>query len=417
MKTNRMFCRAVFTASALFIAAIAFAPGAWAVKTYPAAVMSHDMEGLPLGFSMHYLTDKEGKWTIEDVRSEKISAMFAPLGAPAPSFGHSGSARWLRLDIYNNSADRLSGILEERAPWIDSMDVYILKPAGGYDVRRSGALVPFSQREIPHRSFLFRLDFYPQETKTLYIRMESKMAAVAPFTLWRAEGFGRADAGAGYYFGFLLGALALLIFQALVSGKAHGEDIHYWFALYLFLGMAHLLAFNGFARMALWPDWPRFGQAAVPLVFLAFQAAGVEFTRRFLRMGAIIHPTDRLLGRMVKGYAALALISPLGLAFPAVNAAPLYAAMLFPLVLAWVCVQRFFDGALAARLPVLAWLASAIGAWDTCLALLGWTDGGYWGTRGLEAAATLGMTALMVAIMDRSSYAGAPVEPHMEKEA
>jgi hypothetical protein len=392
------------TARAALWAAIFLFPHASAAgKAAPPAVISEGNGEYPLGYSMQTLEDKEGKWTIEDVRSDKIAGLFAPLARPFPAFGHSKSAHWLRMDIQNAADKPFSGILEEPIAWIGSIDIHIVKPGGGYDMRRSGARIPFAQREIAHRSFLFHLDFYPQERKTIYVRLESNAISLAPFTLWSAEAFAKADAGRAYYFGFIFGAMALMILHGLAQYFFTRDDNHLWYIAYLSGGLAYTFSYNGFSQMALWPGSPWLAQVMIPILCFAFQMGAVQFTRRFLDTPNQAPGVEKLLWRFIPLYAALILIRPLGIFVHAINVIAALTALAFPPLLAGAGAVRYMEGVRPARLLTAAWLVTAIGMILGAAAAMGWTSLGY--LRGGEIGALAGMALLGMALMDRANPA------------
>ncbi|MDH5637758.1 MAG: response regulator [Nitrospinota bacterium] len=397
MKSGWLFiCLAVvfFTTPMLSLAA-------GASGSVPSVVLSGEQGRYDLGYSTSVLEDKQRKWTIDDIRSQEIGAMFTPLKKQVPSFGFSSSAYWYRVEIYNSYRHVFNGILEEEIAWIDSIDIYIVKPNGGYTVMLSGELRSGEKAGVRHRSHLFDISFYPGEIKTMYIRVETKDTFVTPFTLWSVKAFAAADAWRAYYFGALFGAIALMFLYNLVLYTFTRDNNYLYYVTYLFTGFIFAFSYNGFSRMLLWPGSPMFADTIVNVLSFAFQMTATLFTRKFLQTQETMPRADRLLRGMVWMYLAMIVIRGAGVAAHEMNHMAVLTLQMYMPVLAAIGFVSFRSGNRAARFFLVAWLTSTLGMVIGASTVMGLVRYSFLGMHAGEMGVMLDMALLAVALADR----------------
>ena len=152
-------------------------------------VATRPLAGQPLGRAFQVLEDPSGQLTLADVQSAAQAARFAPSERDAPSFGFSPSAFWLRLDVVNSGDSARYWLLELAYPQLDSIDLYTVHADGTVQHRQTGDRVPFSQRDIPYRHFLFRLSDSPHQQQTYYLRVHSEGSVSVPLFAWTDDTF------------------------------------------------------------------------------------------------------------------------------------------------------------------------------------------------------------------------------------
>lgn len=367
----------------------------------PKVVLSEDQGKYILGYSMKIVEDKQRQWTIEDVRSKKIDAMFTPLKKQVPSLGFTSSAYWYKVEIYNSTRQVFEGILEEEIAWIDQIDIYEVRANGSAHILRSGELRLRDEAQMRSRSHLLDISFHPYQIKTLYIRVETKDTFVTPFTLWSVKAFAQADSWRAYYFGALFGAIALMFVYNLVL-HAFTRDVNYlYYVVYLFAGFMFAFSYNGFSRLLLWPEHPGFSDTIVNALSFLFQMTATIFTRQFLQTRQAMPRADRLLQGMVWMYVALALLRGAGVAVHSMNYMAVLTLQLYMPVLAVIGIVAFRKGNRAARFFLMAWVASTVGMVVGASTVMGIISYSFLGMHAGEMGVMLDMALLAVALADR----------------
>ncbi|MDB4975150.1 MAG: hypothetical protein JWN48_3491 [Myxococcaceae bacterium] len=155
----------------------------------PFDVATRPLAGEPIGRAFQVLEDPSGKLTFSDVRAEAWSARFRPSERDAPSFGFSASAFWLRLEVGNGGDAPSNWLLELAYPQLDQVELYTQRDDGTVERRLTGDHVPFAQRDIPYRHFLFRLSEPAHQRRTYYVRVQTEGSVSLPFFAWTDRTF------------------------------------------------------------------------------------------------------------------------------------------------------------------------------------------------------------------------------------
>lgn len=163
--------------------------------------------------SISYYEDQSANRSLRELPSDN-SIAWSQLNETIPSFGFTNSAFWLRLQICPARKQHQDAVLEITYPLLDNIHIFgLVEHSLVYDVI-SGDDLPFSQRPVQHRNFVF---FLPDLEKglSLYIRVQTSSAMQIPLRLEAADDFFQHNQQAlllqGLYFGIIL---AMVLYNA-----------------------------------------------------------------------------------------------------------------------------------------------------------------------------------------------------------
>lgn len=131
------------------------------------------MNGPRLGIHIDVLEDPSGDLDLDAVRSGKTGAGFAPGGRDYLSFGYTRSTYWARLETSNGTGQPIRWLLELDTSHMDSVELHSPDESGRYSARRAGDTVPFHEREVEYRTFVFSILEQPG-TRTYYLRFRTE---------------------------------------------------------------------------------------------------------------------------------------------------------------------------------------------------------------------------------------------------
>src|SRR5262249_453812 len=129
---------------------------------------------------------------------------------------------------------------------------------------------------------VFPLMLEPGQTITVYPRVTSAGNLTIPVALWQPAALHRHDqeayAALSVYYGMLL---ALLLYNLLLYFSIRDPVFlaYVAFVTAMTIGMSSQ---NGFGNQFLWPDWPQWGNIALPSGMSAAGFCAALFTRVFL---------------------------------------------------------------------------------------------------------------------------------------
>jgi signal transduction histidine kinase len=316
---------------------------------------------ISLAEHIEILEDRSRKLTITDMASEKVSEMFLPSTEGRQNFGYTPSAYWVRFTIKNTSGQTIKWYLEVGYHFLDSIELFIPLRYGGYRMKKGGDLLPFKEREIAYRNFIFQLEEPPDGESTYFIRFETTSSMIIPLTIWSQRSLIEKINREQIIFGVYYGAMLIMLIYNLFLYASIRERTYLYYVLFISGYILFQMSLNGLAFQYLWPDnvwWENKGIT----YFINFTVFFIlQFTRSFLNTSDNNPILDRVL-------LYLSLLTIGGFVFyPLLNSAwGIHISNLF----AFFCivtvilsgVVSMLKGNRSARYLLIAWTAFLLGA-------------------------------------------------------
>ena len=347
------------------------------------------------------LEDKERKLGIEDVAGP-AAARFAPsqMTTDSINFGLRPSAIWLRITLTNESDRQLERLLEIAITFLHEVDLYV-PGEQGFTRLASGQNLPFAQRPVKHRHFVFPMNLPASTATTYYLRVASGTSVDIPAKLWEPEVFAqkslREYIGQALYFGMLL-ALGLYNFLLFASLR---DRTYIYYVLFVAANALSIAGYSGVGYQFLWPEahaWARIstmtGFALTGFTLLLFQrnllstAQTVPMLNRVMLVFLVLNALQ-IIGFLLLPHDDIIRI---GITLDAAN-------MLLALTVGIACLAR---GQRSARFFLLAFGFLVFAAVLTALRSLG--IGGipnFLAVYGMQIGSAMEMLLLSLALADR----------------
>ncbi|WP_111657983.1 sensor histidine kinase [Isoalcanivorax indicus] len=307
---------------------------------------------LSIGRHVDVLVDPEGRWGIEDV-STTFAGRFERSQSTNPSFGFTRSVIWLRMTLDLDQVRDRSWFLIQRHPIVDHMYLYEPDGAGGFSVHHMGDVLPFDERVMRVREFVFPLDPALEGPHTYYMKVHGLGALHIDLRLSSSRGLVERTYREQLIFGlFLGGVVAMLLYNLLLFFTV--RDTAYLHYLVFIAGFAlSFLNINGLGLQYLWPNTPVINEY-FPLLMGITMAAVIQFSRRFLALDERWPRQDRVLRYLLYLTLLMTLLSviiPPPLSYHLI----VFLVLLIVPALTVVSWRTWRRGYQAARLYVLAW--------------------------------------------------------------
>lgn len=245
-----------------------FQPAAAAQKTAP----------------MHWIEDKSGLLTFEEVRDRDLSTQWTLAVKPSPNFGFTDSVYWLSLPFENESDISASMLLEIGFPLHDKIDVYLLDGKELIKSFHTGDQVPFAQRPLDHRNFIFPQTVAPEQKLRAIVRVDSLDTMYFPVRVWESNDFLTMDQHhvlvLGLFFGFLLIMMVYNLFLYLST-----RDKNYLYYVWCTAAIIFFqLTQKGLGFQFFWSSSIIFNHLAVPMATFVTMVTGAFFILNFLEL-------------------------------------------------------------------------------------------------------------------------------------
>ena len=154
------------------------------------------------------LRDPSGELTLAGVMDKE----FQTLPGEA-SFGFTHDAIWLRLTLQASQPGEWW--LESGLTSLDDIRLFQQNAQGRWQEQHCGDHLPFAQRPVPYRLFVFPLALNTDKPQTVYLRIRTDDSLVAPIRLWSPTSFHERHAQEDLLLGIGYGiVLAMLIYNS-----------------------------------------------------------------------------------------------------------------------------------------------------------------------------------------------------------
>ncbi|MBI5006406.1 MAG: EAL domain-containing protein [Nitrosomonadales bacterium] len=349
------------------------------------------------------LEDPAGKLTIADMAGHDgefrpAVAQGAGKASNALNFGYSSSVWWLRLTVDNPGVVQDRMLLEIAYPSLDRAEFYS-PVAGGWSQLQAGDLMPFAARPVIHRNLVFPLQL-SGGSQQFYLRVQSFGSVTVPLQLWQPAAFDRHSQRSymvlAVYFGMLLALMAynLLLYLSL---RERAYLVYVFFVTFLAIG---LLSLSGMGNQFLWPQWPGWGNVALPFGFCMAGLFGTLFTRVFLDTAKTAprhHTVLVALGWLFIVTGVVALTLPYQYSAAVVS----LLGMVTPIVVISSGIIGLRRGHPGARYFLIAWTLLMIGVSTQGVRNIGWLPTNLVTLHAIQIGSALEMLLLSFALADR----------------
>ena len=361
-------------------------------------------QSLPLGRALQVFEDASGQAGIADIQAQAAAGHFKAHDKDTLNAGYSRSAFWLKIDLHyrpTHPATQRTWLLELAYPPLDHLDLYVPDTAGGYRLaRQTGDALPFDSREIRQNNYLFNLVFTPDQSQTVYLRLESEGSIQAPVTLWSSTAYLEDQPVRLYVLGVIYGVLLGMLVYNLFIYLSVRDTSYLYYILYIASFGLYQLSVNGAAVEYFWPDNPWWANAATPFFIGCSGLFGSQFARSFLQTATCSRWLDRLLVALIALSAVvvgLSLLASYALALRLATAL----ALTFTLVIFAAGIFAWLRGLRVARYFIIAWSAFLLGGIINTLMVLGYLPNVFLTMYASQIGAAIEVALLSLALADR----------------
>ncbi|MDX1755065.1 MAG: diguanylate cyclase [Marinobacter sp.] len=265
---------------------------------------------LELSPYLQLLEDPDLEYRFSDILRANIQGRFKTVGTESPNFGFTTSAWWVKFTLVNSSDKPVSRFIRQDYPLIDYLDFWSPLPDGTWQHLKAGDMVPFHQRPVDHRLFLFPVQVPAQSETTFYMRFETQGAmniglfSHSPLDLTNMISKEYLALGV-YYGGFIV-----LLFYNLFMFLTVRERTFAYYLIYLASYGLYMSLHNGLSFQILVPDYPLLANKALLVLLSISLFGGTLFTRAILNTKVIAPLADRIAYLLQLASLATMLISP-----------------------------------------------------------------------------------------------------------
>ena len=292
---------------------------------------------LEVGQGIQYYEDVRSLLTIDSLAAPSFAGKWKTSPQNVFSAGFKRSTTWLRFALRNAAPQHNDWLLEIAFPSLDSIEVFRQEADGSFSRHLMGDYLPFSQREIQFRTYVHHLAMPDSLPHVFYLRIKTTSSTIVPITLHRTEEFIEYSNRWQIFYGWLFGALMILIIYHVILFAFTREKSYVSYILYLFGVLFWITTFNGFTAEYLLPNNKMLLQYCMLWSIVVSLLGLVLFTQSFL---SVAQHTPRL-NVILRGLALCFVVMILAVPFvDYLTANIVYSASILPSVV--VCYGTAF---------------------------------------------------------------------------
>ncbi len=214
---------------------------------------------------------------IQRILSPNADLPWQPVAQTGLQTPHSSHTLWLKTELQAARPFENTWVLNIDNPAIDHLTLFILRDGKLIDTLTMGDRLPFSERSVVSKYYLYRLNLNHQKPVTIYLRVDHDHALFLPLKLTPVNEYlshiRKYDVLSNILYGILL---MMGLYHLLISVLVRDEQ-HFRFAVWIASAIGLLLALTGDGFQLLWPDAPLFNRYALPLAVCLFGAVNTLF--------------------------------------------------------------------------------------------------------------------------------------------
>jgi EAL domain-containing protein (putative c-di-GMP-specific phosphodiesterase class I)/GGDEF domain-containing protein len=227
-----------------------------------------------------------------DLREALASDRWQSLEGESPNFGYIRDTVWLRVPLSAIPSDRK--LLEIRYPQLDDITFYLIENGVVRQRVSTGDHLPFAQRQIQHRNFLFSFETDPQSEYQAFLRIRTQGAMQIPVRLWDPRTYFEATSIEDQMHAIYYGILIMVIVFNLFIFLALRERMYLLYVLSTLSYLMFIGSLNGSTYQLLWPESPWLHNQTMVLTVPVALIFTLLFSRAFLNLRVTSPRMDKL---------------------------------------------------------------------------------------------------------------------------
>jgi diguanylate cyclase (GGDEF)-like protein len=235
----------------------------------------------PLGREMLYFVEGSQRLNVAQAATSRDQGQFRPVQTPIPSFPLGSHAVWMHIAVDNPTAAGVARHLVVGMPWLERMDVYVVRRGvvvaewhTGTQTPHAAGLIPSLGFDLPYLFETGRSDFY--------LRVESVDPLVVPVRLMSEEQLDAMKRTVAYLEGGFYGFLVALCAYNLLLFLLVRERGPLYYSLNIASILFVILAYTGHGVVWLWGGHIVLERYVIPVSIVASACCGLAFACRVL---------------------------------------------------------------------------------------------------------------------------------------
>lgn len=263
------------------------------IKLHATTLINKDLTSINLSNSSLYYLDENKTLTIKNIISQESNKFFIKNNSSSISPAYTKKTLWLKFSITNSTSDPMDTILDLPIPWINSIDLYIIRD----DIiqkKQMGVDYPFYKRLIIATSYATPLKLKPKEKIDIIIKVKGDLSIIIAPIIYSKKYFEIQNSYFQTFNGALAGILLMTIFFSFFLFIRIKNSIFLYYSLFISSVFLVLGGYFGYSFQFIWPNAIYFNQTMISATISLYSLFGLLFTRNFLQIQINMPKIDKI---------------------------------------------------------------------------------------------------------------------------
>jgi len=313
---------------------------------------------------LSFIEDKNATLTLDKIRRPGAASGSEPGWQPNSigniNFGFTDSVYWFRLELFNGNDQDLSRVIEIDYPLLDRIDVYMGKRGERVQHIKMGDKLPFDDRIIKHRNFIFPINLPPNDSLELFFRIQTSSSMQMPLKLWNERDLAAYSLSESLNFGVFIGIMLIMALYNLFVFISVRETYYLSYVFFVLSVTVFLAGMKGLSFQYLWPNSLQWNDQIIVIGSISSIMFGALFFREFTSL-----PQSRpFLSKIALGFVPLSafiICCSFLLPYSFMIQWVIITVMMAVLCASYIGIVRWMDGDIPARYFMFGWSAMMFG--------------------------------------------------------
>ncbi|MEZ5002803.1 MAG: 7TM diverse intracellular signaling domain-containing protein [Chitinophagales bacterium] len=260
-----------------------FALNAWC-QMNPPFIVEEDLTNLNASNFISNYGDVSCEKNIDDIIDLWNEGSFTTIRKKS-NIGFTQVCYWMQFQLINESDSTKALFIEIPNPELEGIEFHIfdeyLQPIKQVT---TGSKLPFKQRDVHNRNFIFSLDAQPYSIYTIFIKVDKQPNYVnVPVKVWDADHKKEVNQKVEYRLGMFYGIMLLYLFLMALISYFLKDNYYSYYTFLLALGLSFIFINEGFAFQYFWPKYPWPQNVIRYLILNTYMLVSILFVGNFVK--------------------------------------------------------------------------------------------------------------------------------------
>lgn len=255
----------------------------WLCAPTNASTFDVDSQRIFLNSHLQYFAATNEHTTLEELINNNANVKWQDMNSSGTGLRFYEFPIWFKIDL-TNQTNQSNWLLEIAWPYLDRIEVYVLSNGQLQQHYLTGDTLPFENRPKPHRYFLFPFTIPSDDSRSVYIKIESTDDLVVPITLYSQDKFEETEQSRLLILGIFVGVMGVMAIYNLFLFFSTRQLAYLYYVWFVLMNGVFQCSMLGIGGQFFWRDISWLHQNTYTFLGMLVYIPACLFTLEFLNL-------------------------------------------------------------------------------------------------------------------------------------